>query len=154
MAILIANKNLLTRSAENKIIKKWNYNFTAIDNTEFTKYITCVYNQRKKIENYDLENEYEYTSFITQNKNFSLEMESNSVLYDLKYNEWINKYFIPMTCISEFRDLKLGVDHVRFLNGSMFIIPHVVCPHLLDNKIDELSLVHFKQSFCEKHSLL
>jgi len=153
MTNLLSDQNLLIKHFENKVIKKWSYNFIALDKTSFTKYIICVHNPHKKIEKVDLENEYEYTSFISKDENLQLEIESNN-LYYLKYEEWINKYFIPVPCIIENRDLRLGVDYVRFLNGELSIIPHVVCPHLLNYNINELSLVYFKEAFCEKNNLL
>ncbi len=161
MALLLSNQNLLSEkfklfeTFQNKIIKNWFYNFTAANNCEFIKHISCIYNGNKMKERYNLNNddEYEYVSFITQNKNLNMSSNSN-ILFQLKYEEWINKHFLPITCISERRDYALGVDTVSFLNGSTLIIPHVVCPHLLDYNVNELALVYFRQSFCEKYSLI
>jgi hypothetical protein len=155
MALLLSNQNLLSENFQNKIIKNWSYNFRAANNCEFIKHISCIYNGYKRNEQRNLgsEDEYEYVSFITQNKNLNMSSNTN-LLFQLKYEEWINKYFLPIACISESRDYALGVDTVSFLNGSSLIIPHVVCPHLLDYNLKELSLVYFRQNFCENHNLI
>ena len=159
MSVILSNRNLLNVNLQKSIFKYWEYetgiyNQITEDNKPFKKYILCLFNEKNKEINYNLDNEYEYVSYISSNNELELPQQQNNILLQMKYEEWLKQFFIPMSCISESRDHALCVDTVRFLNGDVLIIPHVVCPDLLNKPINELNLVYLKESFCEKYNLI
>ena len=155
MAILMSHLGLIKKEYQGRVVKHWSYpvNLDNIKQTAVTKHVVCVYFDTA-VHNEDLE--FQYLSFLNSNNQdlpFDVTVDADLKI-QMKYEEWVSKNYIPVSCMPEAFDEKLGVHRVRFLTGDTLLIPHIVCPQLLDTKLDEISLIFLKESFCEKYNLL
>lgn len=155
MAILMSHLGLIKKEYQGKVVKHWSYqvNLDNLNKPPVTKHIVCLHFDTT-LHNEDLE--FQYLSFLhsgDSNMPFDVTVDAD-IKIQMKYEEWVHKHYTPVSCMPEAIDDKLGVHQVRFLTGDVLLIPHIVCPDLLDAKLNEISLIFLKESFCEKYNLL
>lgn len=159
MSLKIKNFDNLTETYQEKVVKVWSYEVpTTIDRSsmslyqnKITRYIACVYEKNSMTDS-----DFKYISMIdTSNSQISFALIADAdIKTQLKYEDWLKNYFIPITCMPELVDYTLGLHHVRLLNGRALVIPHAICPELLDKKINEVSLILLTEEFCNKHEII
>jgi hypothetical protein len=151
--------NKISETYQQKVIKVWSYNVEMTPEkllnphyqNQVVRYIACVH-EKNPIN----DSEFKYISMVdTNNSQVSFQLfEDADIKTRLKYEDWLKNNFIPIACMPENVDYSLGLHYVRLLNGRTLIIPHAICPELLDKKINEISLILLTEDFCQKNEII